>query len=74
MFPFVAINLATYIAAIYCCSSCAVMDAGFPYRWYVGAWVGGGMIWEGFFFDIMLAVTASVISGRVLQSILQPND
>ena len=63
-----------YIAAIHCCRGHGVMDAGFPLKWYVGSWVGPGMIWEAFVLDVMLALTASVISAKILKSILQPNE
>ena len=72
MFPFVAINLAMYIAAINCCSGDFAMETGFPLRWYVGGW-GPGMIWESFVLDILLALTASFISARILKSVFQPN-
>ena len=73
MFPFVTINLAMYIAAVHCCTADAAMEVGFPLKWYVGGW-GPGMIWEPFVLDIMLALTASVISAAILKSILQPNE
>jgi hypothetical protein len=74
LFPFVAINSAMYIAAINCCSGDGVMDAGFPLKWYVGSWVDIGVIWEAFVLDVMLALTASVISAKILKLILQPNE
>jgi len=74
IFPLVALNLITYIAAINCCRGHdSAMEAGFPLKWYVGGW-GPGMIWEPFVLDVMLALTASVISARILKSILQPDD
>jgi hypothetical protein len=73
MVPFVALNLSMYIAAVNCCAGDAAMEAGFPLKWYVGGW-GPGMMWEPFVLDVMLALTASVISARILKPVLQPND
>ena len=56
-------------------SNCdTVVAAGFPIKWYVAAWLGGGMIWDAFVLNVMLALTASVISARILRPIFQPND
>lgn len=74
LFPFVALNLTMYIAAANCCKgNDAAMEVGFPLNWYVGGW-GPGMMWEPFVLDVMLALSASVISARILKSVLQPND
>ena len=74
LFPFVALNLTMYIAAINCCKGQdTAMEVGFPLKWYVGGW-GPGMIGESFVLNVMLALTASVISARILKSVLQPDD
>jgi ABC-type spermidine/putrescine transport system permease subunit II len=74
LFPFVAINLALYVAALNCCSGCAATEVGFPVQWYEVTWVREGVIWEAFVLDLMLALTASAISARILKPILQPNE
>jgi hypothetical protein len=74
LFPFVAINLLMYTAALRWSNCDTVVAAGFPIKWYVAAWLGGGMIWDAFVLNVMLALTASVISARILRPIFQPND
>jgi len=74
LLPFVALNLAAYILAIHCCNGDTAIEAGFPLKWYVQNWMAQGVIWDAFVLDVMLALTASAISAKILKPILDPND
>ena len=74
LFPFVAMNLTMYIFAVNWCTCDTVTEAGFPLNWYACNWVFQGVIWDAFVFNVMLVLTASVISAKILKSILQPDD
>ena len=74
LFPFVAFNLLVYMF-VHCGESCSIIEIGFPFRWYVAcAWTGENMNWEAFVLNIKLALTASLISAKILKPTLEPID
>lgn len=73
LLPFVALNLAMYISARQCCDGDSVMEAGFPIAWYITGWVFRGVIWNALILDAAIALIASLISGKILKTVFQPN-
>jgi len=74
LFPFVALNVAIYLLASSLGGCVFVVEVGFPLKWYVSNWNFQGVVWDAFVFDVMLVVTASLISAKILKSVLQPSD
>lgn len=72
LLPFVALNVAMYVSALYCCEGDSVMEAGFPLKWYVTGWVFRGVLWNAFVVDVVLAVVASLVSAKILTSVFRP--